>query len=82
MKYTIEITNAEDKALGYAAFSQQDWIENLVHERCRIAIEEIVQITAKHCLDNGIQIPATREDIVDFAFKNALVSLAVDRVSR
>jgi hypothetical protein len=82
MKYTIEITNAEDKALGYVAFSQQDWIDNMVHERCRIAIEGIVQITTKHCLDNGIQIPATREDIVDFAFENALVSLAADRVSR
>jgi hypothetical protein len=81
MKYTVELTDAENKALGYAAFSQQDWIENLVHERCRIAIEEIVQITAKHCLDNGIQIPATREDIVAFAFENALVSLAADRVS-
>ena len=81
MKYTVELTDTEDKALGYAAFSQQDWIENLVHERCRIAIEDIVQITAKHCLDNGIQIPATREDIVAFAFENALVSLAADRVS-
>ena len=81
MKYTVELTDTEDKALGYAAFSQQDWIENLVHERCRIAIEEIVQITAKHCLDNGIQIPATREGIVDFAFENALVSLAADKVS-
>jgi hypothetical protein len=81
MEYTVRLTDTEDKALGYAAFSQQDWIENLVHERCRIAIEEIVQITTKYCLDNGVQIPQTRDAIVNFAFENALVSLAAERVS-
>jgi hypothetical protein len=42
MNYTITLTAAEDAAMSYAAFSQNDWIQNAVHERARIAIEEIV----------------------------------------
>ena len=42
VQYTVTLSDAENKALGYVAFSQQDWIDNAVHERCRIAIEEIV----------------------------------------
>jgi len=56
----IELTETQFKGLEYAALSPQDWAENAVTERCRIANDEIVQITVQHCLDNGIQVPATR----------------------
>lgn len=79
MNYTITLSAAEDKALSYAALSPQDWIDNAVHERARIAIDEIVQITVQHCLDNGIQVPATREDIVAYAFANGIVKTAAQR---
>ena len=39
--YTITLSDAEDKALHVVALSAQDWIDNAVHERCRIAIDEI-----------------------------------------
>ena len=44
--YTITLSEAENKALGYVAVSQNDWIQNAVKERCRIAIEEIRRILA------------------------------------
>ena len=31
MDYKITLTDTEDKALGYVAASQQDWIDNVVH---------------------------------------------------
>ena len=34
MDYKITLTDTEDKALGYVAVSQQDWIDNVVHNRC------------------------------------------------
>lgn len=77
--YTITLTDTEDKALSYAAFSQQDWIDNAVHERCRIAIEEIVQITVQKCLEAGIQIPASKEAMVDLAFEQGWVKTAAER---
>ena len=73
---TIELTDTQYKGLEYAALSPEDWAENAVTERCRIANDEIVDITVKHCLDNGIQVPATREAIVTYAFDNDIVKTA------
>jgi hypothetical protein len=79
MDYTTTLTAAEDKALSYAAFSQQDWIDNAVHERCRIAIDEIVQVTVAKCLETGTQIPGSRDEMVDLAFAQGWVKTAADR---
>jgi len=76
---TIELTETQYKGLEYAAASPQDWAENAVTERCRIANDEIVAFTVKHCLDNGIQVPTTREAVVAYAFDNALVKTAAQR---
>lgn len=75
----IELTDTQFKGLEYAALSPSEWAENAVTERCRIANDEIVDITVKHCLDNGIQVPATRELIVAYAFDNDIVKTAAVR---
>ena len=77
--YTVALTDTQDLGLQYAALSVQDWIDNAVTERARIAADEIVQLTVQHCLDNGIQVPATREAIVAYAFDNAIVKTAAQR---
>lgn len=64
ISYTITLTDAENKALGYIAVSQQDWIDNAVHERCRIAIEEIVASEVQRLLAAGQPITGTKDDIV------------------
>jgi hypothetical protein len=64
VEYTITLTEAEDKALGYVAASQQDWIDNVVHERCRIAIEEIVAAEVQRKLAAGETITGSKDDIV------------------
>ena len=76
---TIELTDTQFKGLEYAALSPSEWAENAVTERCRIANDEIVQMTVQHCLDNGIQVPATREAIVAYAFDNDIVKTAAVR---
>ena len=75
----IELTDTQFKGLEYAALSPQEWAENAVTERVRIANDEIVQLTVQHCLGNGIQVPATRELIVDYAFDNDIVKTAAVR---
>lgn len=79
MNYTITLTDAEDKALAYAALLQDDWIQNAVHERCRIAIEEIVALTVQKCLETGTPIPGSKEAMVELAFQNGWVLTAADR---
>jgi hypothetical protein len=62
--YTITLTDAQDKALSVVAVDQQDWIENVVFERCRIAIEEIVNAEVQRKLAAGESITGSKEDIV------------------
>lgn len=79
MNYQITLTAAEDAALSYAALSQDDWIQNAIRERCRVAIDEIVGIAVQNFLATGIQIPSSKEEIVALAFSTGLVKTAAQR---
>lgn len=63
-QYTITLTDAEDKALSAFAIDQNEWIQNVVHERCRVAIDEIVQVEIQRLLAEGKPITGTKDDIV------------------
>ena len=73
MNYTIELTKTEDMALAYAAASQQDWIDNVVHNRCRIAIDDIVQIAVQKFIEAGENMPGDKDQIVEIAFERGWV---------
>jgi len=62
--YTITLSDAEDKALGVVALDAQDWIDNAVKERCRIAMEEIIAAEVQRLLAAGQPITGTKDDIV------------------
>ncbi|CAB4171958.1 hypothetical protein UFOVP923_39 [uncultured Caudovirales phage] len=64
--FTVTITDAEYKALAFDVLDPQDWIENAVHERCRVAMEEIFkQEVARMLADpETTSIPADREAVV------------------
>lgn len=61
---TITLSDSEHKALGVVALDQNEWIQNAVHERCRIAIEEIVAAEVQRKLASGEPITGTKDDIV------------------
>ena len=65
--YTITLSAAEDKALKSVALSAQEWIDNAVHERCRIAIEEIVAAEVQRKFAANEPITGSKEDIVNAA---------------
>jgi len=63
--YTITLTDAEDKAIHVVAISAQEWINNVVHERCRVAMEEIANNHIQEQLKKGQPIAGTtHEEIV------------------
>ena len=64
IQYTITLSDAENKALGVVALSQQDWIDNAVHERCRVAIEEIVAAEIQRKLATGEPIVGSKDELV------------------
>jgi hypothetical protein len=66
MDITISLTEAEHKALSFVAVSPQEWAENAVKERCRLAMEEIFQMEVQRMLADPTitEIPADREAVV------------------
>ena len=64
--YTVSISDAEKKALEYIALSVQDWIDNAVDNRARIAIDEIYNSeVARMTADPDItSIPADKDAVV------------------
>ena len=75
----VEITEAEYKALEYISVSPEELAINFTKNRARIAIDEIVKLTTEYCLDNGVQLPATREEIITYAFDNGVVKTALQQ---
>ena len=72
--FIVTLTDAELKALAYVALEPHEWIDNVVHERCRISMEEIfTQEVARMVADPSIpSISADREQVVlDAVIKSA-----------
>jgi hypothetical protein len=65
---TIELTETQIKGLESVALSPSDWANNVVTERARVAIDDIVTLYTNKALNEGVQIPSTREEIVSDAF--------------
>lgn len=76
---TIELTDTQFKGLEYTTLSPQEWVENAAFNQARIANDEIVSIYTNRALDEGVQIPATRELIVADAFTRGWVKTAEQR---
>ena len=64
---TLTLSDAEFKALETFAISAQDWIDNVVHERCRLAMEQIVADEVERITATGGTISGSKEDIVNAA---------------
>jgi transcription-repair coupling factor (superfamily II helicase) len=73
---TIELSDTQEKSMEYVTSSSQDWATNSVTNRARQAADEIVKIYTNRALDEGINIPVTRDEIVVDAFAREWVKTA------
>lgn len=64
VEYTIQLTEAENKALAHVAKSPQEWIENAVKVRCINAIDEIVKSELERLFAANLPIPSSKDEIV------------------
>lgn len=62
--YTINLTEAESKALAFVALDPQEWIENAAKVRATNAIEEIANSEIQRKLQAGETISGSKEQIV------------------
>jgi len=73
---TVTLTDTQTKCLEYAAYSVQDWCDNAIHNRARIAQEEIIAALVAHCNANGVAIATGVDAQVTQAYSLGVVDTA------
>ena len=73
---TITLTDTENKAMEYAAFSVQDWADNALKNRARIAKDEIIALLVAHCNANEVALAVGEDAQVTQAYDLGVVQTA------
>ena len=75
--YTVGITTGEYKALQYVMVDQNDWIENAIKNRARIASDEIVDLYSQFKINKGEAITAVGTTaVIEAAYAEGVVGIA------
>jgi predicted RNA-binding protein len=78
---TVTLTATENKSLEYVANTVQDFADNALKNRARIAKEEIIQKLVAHCNANNITIATGEEAQVTQAYDLGVVKTAAQRLA-
>ena len=73
---TVTLTDTENKSLEYAAVSVQDWADNALKNRARIAKDEIIALLVAHCNANRVALAVGEDAQVAQAFDLGVVRTA------
>jgi len=73
---TVTLTDTENKALEYAAVSVQDWADNALTNRARIAKDEIIALLVAHCNANDVALAVGEDAQVTQAYDLGVVRTA------
>ena len=75
--YTVGITTGEYKALQYVMVDQNDWIENAIKNRARIASDEIVNRYSQFKINKGEAITAVGTTaVIEAAYAEGVIGIA------
>ena len=75
--YTVGITTGEYRALQYVMIDQNDWIENALKNRARIASEEIINLYSQFKINKGEAITAVGTTaVIEAAYAEGVVGIA------
>ena len=76
---TVALTDTQNKCMEYAAADVQDWADNALHNRARIAQEEIIAALVAHCNANEIALATGADAQVAQAFELKVAKTAAQR---
>ena len=75
--YTVGITTGEYKALQHVMIDQNDWVNNALKNRARIAIEEIQTLYTNFKISKGEAITAVGSTaIIEAAYAEGVIGIA------
>ena len=72
----VTVSDTQVKCLEYAAYSVQDWCDNVIHNRARIAQEEIIAKLVEHCNANSIALAVGADKQVAQAYELKIIDTA------
>ena len=76
---TVSLTDTENKSLEYVTTSIQDWADNALTNRARIAKDEIISLLVTHCNANSVAIATGEDAQVTQAYSLGVVKTAEER---
>ena len=75
--YTVGITTGEFKALQYVMTDQNNWVNNALTNRARIATEEIVNLYSQFKINKGEAITAVGTTaVIEAAYAEGVIGIA------
>tara|TARA_B100000927_G_scaffold120363_1_gene97173 strand:- start:99 stop:341 length:243 start_codon:yes stop_codon:yes gene_type:complete len=75
--YTVGITTGEYKALQSVMTDQKDWLENAIHNRARIASDEIINKYTQYKINKGDVITAVGTTaVIEAAYAEGVIGIA------
>ena len=75
--YTVGITTGEYKALQYVMVDQNDWINNALKNRARIASDEIINLYTQFKINKGEAITAVGTTaVIEAAYAEGVIGIA------
>ena len=75
--YTVGITTGEYKALQYVMIDQNDWVNNALKNRARIATDEIVNLYTQFKVNKGEAITAVGTTaVIEAAYAEGVIGIA------
>ena len=77
--YTVGITSTEFKSLQFVMIDQDEWVNNALKTRARVAKDEIVALNTAHCNENNIAIAVGVDAQVEQAYTLGIVKTAEQR---
>ena len=74
----VTLTDTELKCLEYVANTPQDWADNALTNRARIAKDEIIALLVAHCNANSVALAVGEDKQVAQAFDLKVVKTAAE----
>ena len=72
----VTVSDTQVKCLEYVSYSVQDWCDNAIHDRARVAQEEIIAKLVTHCNANSIALAVGTDKQVAQAYELKVVDTA------
>ena len=72
----VTLSDTQVKCLEYVSYSVHDWCDNAIHDRARVAQEEIIAKLVTHCNANSIALAVGTDKQVAQAYELKVVDTA------